>query len=216
MTRATSHESDTPSDRSYPGFVHTPQVEDGRRRRAADNREKTARAMFDLIRETGEVPTAKEVADRAQLSRRTVFRLFEDLEDVQRAAMEMQRAEVMQRFPPPMGGGPLDERIDALVDHRSALYEFIMPLRRVAERLKHRNALIRESQAKNRKLANAHLLGLFAEDLPTEPAAREAVIDGLLAATAWSAWAHLRDDHGFSIERSKAAMRRTVAALLRG
>jgi len=169
--------------------------------------------MFDLIRETGEVPTAKEVADRAKLSRRTVFRLFEDLEDVQRAAMEMQRAEVMARFPAPTGGGSLGERIDALVDHRGALYEFIMPLRRVAERLKHRSRLIRESQAKNRALARAHLEGLFADALPGGEE-REPVVDALLAATAWCVWAHLRDDHGFDRERSKAAMRRSVAALL--
>ncbi len=188
-------------------------MEDGRRRRAVDNREKTAKAMFDLIRETGEVPTAKEVADRAKLSRRTVFRLFEDLEDVQRAAMEMQRAEVMRRFPPPTGGATRDARIEALVEHRTAIYEYIMPLRRVAERLKHRNALVRESQAKNRKLARAHLQGLFARDLPAG-ADRDEVLDALLAATAWSAWAHLRDDHGFDVERSKAAMRRMVAALL--
>ena len=171
--------------------------------------------MLDLIRETGEVPTAKEVADRAELSRRTVFRLFDDLEDVQRVAMEMQRAEVMQRFPAPTGGGALEARIDALVDHRSAVYEYIMPLRRVAERLKHRNTLIRESQAKNRMLARAHLQGLFAKDLPTGDE-REPVVDGLLAATAWSAWAHLRDDHDLDVERCKAAMRRTVAALLGG
>jgi TetR/AcrR family transcriptional regulator of autoinduction and epiphytic fitness len=193
--------------------VIEPQLQDGRRRRAAENREKTARAMFDLIRETGEVPTAKEVADRAKLSRRTVFRLFDDLEDVQRAAMEMQRAEVMARFPAPTGGGSLDGKIDALVQHRSALYEYIMPLRRVAERLKHRNRLVRESQATNRKLARAHLEGLFAADLPSG-AEREAVVDALLVATAWSAWAHLRDDHGLDRERSKAAMRTAVAALL--
>ena len=194
--------------------VSVPQVEDGRRRRASENREKTAKAMFELIRETGEVPTAKEVADRAKLSRRTVFRLFEDLEDVQRAAMEMQRAEVMERFPPPIGGATRDARIDALVDHRAGLYEFIMPLRRVAERLKHRNTLIQQSQATSRVLSRAHLQGLFAKDLPADEASREQVVDALLMATAWSAWAHLRDDHGFGVERSRAAMRRTVASLL--
>lgn len=188
---------------------------DGRRRRASENRAKTAKAMFDLIRETGEVPTAKAVADRAKLSRRTVFRLFEDIEDVQRAAMEMQRAEVMERFPAPMEGDTLEARVAALVDHRGALYEFIAPLRRVAERLKHRNALIAESQRKNRALARAHLQALFAADLPARGTEREELLDALLAATAWSAWAHLRDDHGLSVERTKAAMRRLVFALLR-
>ena len=190
------------------------ELQDGRHRRAEENRAKTAKAMFELIRETGEVPTAQEVALRANLSRRTVFRLFEDLEDVQRAAMEMQRAEVMRRFPAPRGADSVDARIDALVDHRSALYEYIMPLRRVAERLKHRNRLIRESQAKNRLLARAHLQALFADDLPTDAVERETLLDALLIATAWSAWAHLRCDHDFSVERSKAAMRRLVAAAL--
>ncbi len=88
-----------------------------------------------------------------------------------------------------------------------------MPLRRVAERLKHRNRLVRESQAKNRALARAHLEGLFATELSKAPE-RERTVDALLVATAWSAWAHLRDDHGFGLERSKAAMRRAVAALL--
>ena len=60
---------------------------------------------YELVREgreEGNVPSAEEVAIRAGLSRRTVFRLFEDMESLHIAACDHQRAEVLARFPAPL------------------------------------------------------------------------------------------------------------------
>lgn len=187
---------------------------DGRRQRALMNRDKVARVL-ELINEQGEVPTARDVAERARLSRRTVFRLFENLDDVRGAASEIQRAEVIRRFPRPLGGPTLEARVDALVEHRSALYEHIMPTRRLTEAKKHRVAILRDFQAKSRAQLRLHLEAHLGPDLPADATERSALLDAVQVATSWHSWAQLRDDHGYDVGHAQAVVRRMALALLR-
>ena len=53
---------------------------DGRRRRSAQSREAIVSAMFDLIGEGDQRPSAQRVADRAGVGIRTVFRHFDEMD----------------------------------------------------------------------------------------------------------------------------------------
>ncbi len=59
-----------------------PMEVDGRRQRSDASRRKIALAMLDLLREGEADPSADLVAERAGVGRRTVFRLFSDMEGV--------------------------------------------------------------------------------------------------------------------------------------
>lgn len=188
---------------------------DGRRARALENRRRATRAMLDLIRTSSDLPTAEAVADRAGLSRRTVFRLFEDLDAMRRAAADMLFAEVLERFPPPLTSGHQDRDVEALVSHRVSVYEHVMPVRRMAERLKWTVPGVRQDQARGRELERMHLASFLAPHLPADEHARREILDALQVATAWGAWATLRDDLGLGKDRAKAVMLRMVRGLVR-
>ena len=97
--------------------VATPIEEgDGRSLRRKRNRDAVITALIELIQEGDLTPTVAKIADRAEVSHRSVFRYFEDLNDLPRTAIE---TEFRKAWPlsviPNVGEGPLDERIDSLV-----------------------------------------------------------------------------------------------------
>jgi len=63
----------------------TPTELDGRFARSARTRTKIVDAMYALIREGTLIPTAQQVATRADVGIRTVFRHFSDMEQLYRA-----------------------------------------------------------------------------------------------------------------------------------
>ena len=72
--------------------------------------------MIDLIREGDLKPTVDKIADRAALSHRSVFRYFDDLNDLARAAFETEFREALPlAIVDNVGEGELVDRIDRLV-----------------------------------------------------------------------------------------------------
>ena len=55
---------------------------DGRRRRGEDNRARIVAAMLEIIQEGEVSPSAEQVAERADVGLRTVFRHFSDMDSL--------------------------------------------------------------------------------------------------------------------------------------
>ncbi|MEM9488658.1 MAG: TetR family transcriptional regulator [Myxococcota bacterium] len=167
------------------------------------------------MRETGDLPSPEQVAERAGVSRRSVFRHFNDMSALAQEAMTLQRAEVAERFMPlPLPEGDVAERVEALVDNRADIYEFIMPLRRIAERRRHEAPHVERGITDGRKFFRAHVEVLFKDFLPTDRRQRGDVLNALEQISSWSAWRTLRDDQGCSIAQAKRVVNRTLLALL--
>lgn len=191
--------------------------QDGRHERARRNREAVIDAMLALVRETEEKPTPEEVADRAGVSRRTVFRLFEDLEALNVACTERQQAEVLSRYPPPMDAeAALEERIDAVVQHRSSVYEHIMPLRRATERFRRDSPTVEQSVRTSRKQMRQHLGFLFANELDECGKDRDERLHSVELVTSWDAWRQLRDEQGCSVAEGRKVLRHLLRSTLKG
>lgn len=91
--------------------------EDGRNLRRQRNREAVIRALIELIREGDLSPTVGRIADRAELSHRSVFRYFDDLDDLARTAIETEFREALPLSRVnAVGEGTRDERIERIVD----------------------------------------------------------------------------------------------------
>ena len=105
--------------------------QDGRRLRSAASRRRIVEAMRDLVREGAVSPRAEEVAARADVGLRSVFRHFDDMESLYREISELILAEVrpLLLLPPP--SGTVDEIIVEMIDRPTKLFERIM-LRRIA------------------------------------------------------------------------------------
>jgi AcrR family transcriptional regulator len=144
---------------------------DGRHQRSVRSREAVVEAMLDLLRESGTQPSAQAVAERAAVSLRTVFRLFEDVDSMFAAAVTSQVQRVGARFEPLAATGTLTARIDALVRHRADLFEEIAPVRRMALRRDHHDA-VREWLDRSHELLRRQTANQFAPELAASSSRR--------------------------------------------
>ena len=105
---------------------------DGRRARRDQNRERVVDALLELYREGDLQPSLTAVAERSGVSHRSVFRYFEDLDELYRVAIERQYAAIAEYLHiSEIGQGSLDRRIDSIVTNRLDLYEIAAPVARV-------------------------------------------------------------------------------------
>ena len=89
-------------------------------------------ALLDLYREGNLGPGTDELLQRSGVSRRSLFRYFDDLNDLCRAAIARQIARASHLIAiQGIGVGPLDGRISRLVTQRADLYDAIAPAAKV-------------------------------------------------------------------------------------
>jgi AcrR family transcriptional regulator len=188
---------------------------DGRTQRSARSREAVVDAMLDLLDEGSLRPGAAEIASRAGVSVRTVFRHFEDLEQLFATATEHQAGRIAPLLLTPPPTGTRAERVDSLVSHRAHLYERIGPVRRAALRHEPFHQAVREGLNQARRMLRRHLVASFAPELDGLPSSdRATTVAALEAASSFSAWDNLRVEQRVSIPQARAAVTATVAALL--
>ena len=187
---------------------------DGRHQRSARTREAVVEAWLAIMRETGAQPSAQSVAERAQISLRTVFRLFEDVDTLFASAVAHQVRRVGRLFAPMDTSGSTAARIDALAAQRAELFEEIAPVRRLALS-RHGHVTIGEWLQRSHDELRAQLVALFTaelDDLPDER--RRVVVEAIDAATGWPAWDTLRREQGLDVDSSVAVVVHTLTRLL--
>ena len=106
---------------------------DGRTARRDRNTDTVLDAVHELFVEGELTPTVEDVAARAGVSARSIYRYFPDSTALRRAALR-RRIEVAEPFfqLQGVGQGPLEERIERLVAHRLRLFEIAAPTIRAA------------------------------------------------------------------------------------
>ncbi|MCC5950925.1 MAG: hypothetical protein JJU45_02400 [Acidimicrobiia bacterium] len=189
------------------------EIPDGRNRRAARSRRAAAEALLDLVVEGQTRPTAQMVAERSGLSLSTIFRLYEDLDALNAAAIATQAdriAPLLDRLDP---AAPLAERIEKFVASRVRLYETIGPVRRFAKALAPSSALIDTHLRSFDSYLRTQTLDLFAAEL-ADHGDPDVVGELLDAWTSWDTWERLRSGQSLSVERSRAALADGLVRLL--
>jgi AcrR family transcriptional regulator len=184
---------------------------DGRVRRGERNRDAIIEAMFALVGEGVLQPTAEQVARRAGVGLRSVFRHFRDMESLYAALDGRLRADVepLAADAPPSGGRAVRAR--AMVQLRARLFERIAPYKRSANLMRQRSPFL---EAQHRSLVSA-LRGHLLRCLPELSAAPRELFDAVDLATSFEAWDRLRSDQKLSVARARTAVEASVAALLR-
>jgi AcrR family transcriptional regulator len=162
------------------------------------------------------LPSAAEVAARARVSERTVFRHFADLDALfVAAASRIRPIQLIYLGPRPDAPG-LDERIEALVGLRSKLYERIAPVRRVAIYLSQTHPLVVEQLAEAYAIARSQVSDVFAPELSRLDAKRRSLmLDALDLASSWSSWDVLRTLQGCSVPRTRKVVTEVLTDLLK-
>jgi TetR/AcrR family transcriptional regulator of autoinduction and epiphytic fitness len=187
---------------------------DGRNLRRDRNRDAVVTALLELYREGNLGPSADDIAERAGISVRSLFRYFEDVEGLVRTAIARQQEHLAPLYaldaPPDL---PLAERVERYVAARVTLLEGMGEVGRVARAVAVRQPLILAELARIRGTLRRQLTGVFAAELAGLPAVtRRATIAAADVVTSWEAFDLMHNDQGLRPNDVAAAMR---AALLR-
>jgi AcrR family transcriptional regulator len=189
---------------------------DGRTARRDRNRDLVLDAVIELFTEDHLAPNATDVAARSGVSLRSVYRYFEDLDALMRAAIERHAERVAPLLDvPDIGQGPFDERVARFVTWRVRLYEAAAPTARAAALRTPMNPLLKDQMERVRATLRSQTAAMFARELaamstPQRRAALSAV-DTLLQ---FEGAEHLRVRLGNSQAQTTDILRRALTALL--
>ena len=186
-------------------------VVDGRHVRREQNREAVVEALVDLYREGRYDPSAAEVAERAGLSPRSLFRYFDDADDLTRAAIEHHHrlARPLLRIDA-APTDPLAHRIERLVEARLELWSAVAPSARVGRMKAPVSALLADELRRNRRLLRRQIEDLFAGELAERPW----LLGPLDVLCSFESVELLLHDHRLSRARASAALLETLGTLL--
>ena len=139
---------------------------DGRRARREQNRAAVLDALAELYGERNYEPSAAEIAERAGLSPRSLFRYFDDVDDLNRATIDQQ----LSRARPLLAvdarpEDPTATKVERLVAARLRLYEAIAPAARAARICAWRHPVMAEQIGTTRSYLRRQLERLFAPEL---------------------------------------------------
>ncbi len=190
-----------------PEFADT----DGRRRRREQNREAVIDALLALFRDGVYQPGTAQIAARAGLSPRSLFRYFDDVDDLHGAAVQRQ-VEVALRLVDPhvRPAEATATKIAAVVRARARLFEEIGPAARALRAAAHRRPMLSGQLGRNRAFLRQQLGEVFAPEL----ARSAALLPALDVLCSFDSYDLLRHDQGLSRTRAEAALRSAMSALL--
>jgi TetR/AcrR family transcriptional regulator, regulator of autoinduction and epiphytic fitness len=188
---------------------------DGRRLRGQRTQTKVLEALLELVAEGEMRPTAQAVSNRAGVSLRTVYHHFEDVEDVRRRALDLQRSRYQAGFRTIDQSLPIDERIEVFCRQVRRLFEAITPIRRSMLADDPISAELREGRRRAREIRLAQLLSTFPELAERSRDAKQ-LLAAVDVATSWPTWNYQRESLGRSAIASEAVMATLMRALLAG
>jgi AcrR family transcriptional regulator len=187
---------------------------DGRVARGQRTRRNVAEALIELLREGDPEPTAKAVAQRAEVSLRLVFHHFAEMDDLYHYVAALVLRRQWSGMPRISDRLALATRLDRTVAHRAALYEEIAPIRRALMRRVATAPSVSDAIAAADGLLLENLKATFAPELAALPEGPRAVLlDALDTASSWEAWNRLRTVSRLPVRGAKRVMTRTLSAL---
>ena len=183
---------------------------DGRKLRSEDSKRRIVSAMLQLVREGRMAPTAEEVAKRAEVGLRTVFRRFKDMESLYAEMSVAINEKVDSIVDSSLDSNDWRENLAGMVDRRLQVYEVIMPYRVAAEALKFQSTVLLNRHMEIVREERQRLLTLLPESLLDD----RPLIEGLEAALSFDMWNQLRNDQRPNAEEAGAVVSRIVGSLL--
>ncbi len=188
---------------------------DGRHRRAERSRAAVVDALLSLYDDGVVRPGVADIAARAGVSPRSVFRHFADLEGLAEAAIDRQWERVHVLFDPPAPDAELGARVSALVDQRLRLHGAIIGVARAAAVLSTSSPVVASTLRARRRLLGDQVVALFAPELRARHGhARSELAAALEATASLENVDYLRTHARLDSDRAAAVVRRMLCSLL--
>ncbi|WEK44025.1 MAG: TetR/AcrR family transcriptional regulator [Candidatus Sphingomonas colombiensis] len=184
-------------------------AEDGRRKRSEESRRRIIEAMVALVGEGHVTPAAEQIAARAGVGLRTVFRQFADMEAIY-AGMAQRMAREYQNWLDPFTAPDWRGQLDEMLERRLETYERLMPYKRAADVHRHASETIQRHHAGVLATMRERLVGLLPAPIAAD-AVRLETIDLLLS---FETWQRLRLDQHLSPALARDVVSRGITRLL--
>jgi AcrR family transcriptional regulator len=185
---------------------------DGRHLRREQNREAVLDALVELFTEGCYQPSANDIAERAGISPRSLFRYFDDIDDLNRATIERHLAAARPQLDIAIEPDtPTRTKVERVVEARMRLFEMIAPAARAARGYALRHPVVAAHLRENRSYLRDQVHRLFAAELEGD---RAALLPALDALCSFETCELLRFDQGLSRPKTASALVRALTALL--
>ena len=189
---------------------------DGRTARAVRTRERIVDACIALIQEGDVRPTAPRIAERAEVSVRSIFQHFDDLETLFRAVGDRVTEHVVDLIAPIDPAGQLDQRIDSFVQQSCRVNEVLSPINQAALVFAPGSPVITKQFEDGHRFLREQVQAAFEPELASAGDGRTVLVDGLVVALSLSTWRMLRLQDHRSVDRTRATVGHLVRLAFRG
>ena len=189
---------------------------DGRSLRRESNRQDIVNELLDLI-ENGEIEiSAALIASKAGLSERSIFRYFDDVNDLYRSVCDLAFSkEIEYALIDDAGVGSLDTKIENFVNQRVRIYTMNEKIAPAARSFAFKNPIIKNQLVVGRKLLRNQIIKHFSEELSAFDKQQQqvavAIIDSL---TTFEYYDMMRSDQKMSVQAIKSVLTESIRKAL--
>ena len=148
---------------------------DGRIQRSERSRQLIVDAVVDLINEGHMIPTAQQVADKAGVAIRTVFRHFSEMEKLYAEIDQTMRPWYAELFSQSDRSGTLEERVTRAVESHAGAYTELAVVMRAVQLLLWRSPQVKQNYLEGAQRIRKDMNVWLPELASVSPETREAV-----------------------------------------
>lgn len=185
---------------------------DGRRERSRSSRSKIVAAMLDLVGKGDVAPSAARVAEVAGVGLRSVFRHFDDMDELYREMGGVIEAQVMPIILQAPSGASWKEKLLDIADRRATVFETILPFRISGNLKRFQSPYLMQDYRRMLRLETE----IIEAHLPASVKADVTGAHSLNVILSFQTWRLLRHDQSLTVEDAKAVVRRLLDDVLAG
>jgi len=185
---------------------------DGRRVRSHNSRGRIVKAMLELVGRGSISPRAEEVAARAGVALRTVFRHFDDMDTLYREMAEEMLRQIRPMLEIPFNDSGWPARLFAMIERRSRIFETAMPFKNAADVHRHRSAFLQKDYATLRRMERVALESA----LPDAIRGDRVRFDALNLLLSFDTWQRLREQQKITAAQARKTIEFAARTLISG
>jgi len=183
---------------------------DGRRQRSERSRAKIIEAMWALMLDGNMDPSAADIAEKAGVGLRSVFRHFEDMDAIHRELVLLAEADVTPLMMKPYEAQDWKDQILELATRTAELWDRIRVPHTVSEIRRFKSDILMDDYKRSRMKELSSVKAVLPADLPDY----ETLLLSLDSVLCFSTVRRLREDRNLSLSKTKEIMRFMVQTVI--